>query len=421
MKKRKLINAAFSVVLLVSVLVGCTTGKPTDNSESSDANAVGNSDVIISELTTAVSQVENETTELTQLRSQIKKNNAIVGVANLGFLTDTKNISTNTAVGDCITNVILDKYPFLSKCKISLKNGNIMFAFVPASRSATVTVYKSEIDSNGNTKDDRNKVLFKSESGDPIVLLCNDHEAFSNVLISVRDGNRTVEFHPLISLENGHDLILADGCYDFSVYDIRSYIDEASDYLKANVKEIRDGIKQGMELSYSTEVFMYNHYTLKFQLGTYSESGSFSPKREFLIDEYYTLVFNTPDGEGATGWEVVCGGLDPDGIKASDSAAGIRNSVDKASSYLKTNVKAVRDGVKKGMKLKYDTEEFKYNHYALYFQLGTYTEDGYFSPENAYLIDEYYTMVFNVPDDESSTGWEVVCGGLDSNNGKAAG
>lgn len=429
MKKRKLLNAVFSVVLLISILAGCTTGKPTDNSESSDANAVDNSGVITlesadensSESTTAVPQLKNEAPELTQLRSQIKKNNATVGVANLGFLASTNNISANTVVGDCIMNVLLDKYPFLSKCKISLNKGNIMFAIVPASRSATVTVYKSGIDNNGNTKDDRNKVLFKSESGDPIVLLCNDNESFSNVLISVRDGNKTVEFHPIISLENGHDLVLADGCYDFSVYDIRSYIDEAGDYLKANVKEIRDGIKNGMKLSYSTEVFMYNHYTLKFQLGSYSTDGYFIPKREFLIDEYYTLVFNTPNGNGSTGWEVVCGGLDPDGIKAGGSADSIRSSVDEASKYLKTNVENIRDGVKKGMKLKYDTEELMYNHYALYFQLGTNTEDGYFSPENAYLIDDYYTLTFNIPDDETSTGWEVVCGGLDSNNVKAGG
>lgn len=421
MKKRKLLNAVFSVVLLIFLLAGCTTGKPTDNSESSGANAVDNSGVSSSESTTASAQVKDEASELTQLRSQIKKNNATVGVANLGFLANTNNISANTVVSDCITNVLLDKYPFLSKCKISLNKGNIMFAIVPASRSATVTVYKSGIDNNGNTKDDRNNVLFKSESGDPIVLLCNDNESFSNVLISVRDDNKTVEFHPIISLENGHDLVLTDGCYDFSVYDIRSYIDEAGNYLTTNVKEISDGIKSGMKLSYSTEVFMYNHYTLKFQLGNYNEEGYFIPKREYLIDEYYTLVFNTPDGNGSTGWEVVCGGLDPNGIKAGGSANSILNSVDEASNYLKTNVKDIRDGTKKGMKLKYDTEEFMYNHYALYFQLGTNTEDGYFSPENAYLIDDYYTLTFNISNDKTSTGWQVVCGGLDSNNVKAVG
>lgn len=308
MKKKKLFSVMISVILIVSLLTGCSANK---NGKINGDN--GASNALSSEKNSEITSMISEPAELTYLRSQIRENNASVGVAYIDFFINTENISTNTVAGDCSPSILFDKYPFLSKCKISLINGNVMFAIVPADKSSAVTVYKSGIDSNGNTKDERDNILFEGEAGAPVVLVCNDNESYSNVLISVKDGDKTVEFRPMQSLENGHDLVLTDGCYDFSVFDMRGYIDEANNYLCTNVKEISDGIKNGMHLNYVMDVFMYNHFALKFQLGTYNDEGIFDAKREFLIDEYYTMVFDQPDDEESgliTGWEVVCGGLD---------------------------------------------------------------------------------------------------------------
>lgn len=313
MKKRKIFGAVLSVLLLFSLLTGCSAGKQ-ENPEGSNAD---NSNTVSSEADSQATQSSNEPAELTYLRAQIRENNASVGVACIEEFLTNKNITTDSLAGDCAPSLLFEKYPFLSNCKVALNNGNVMLAIVPANQASAVTVYKSGIDNDGNTKDEKDKVLFTGEAGAPVVLLCNDHEAYSNVLISVKDGDKTVEFRPTISLENGRDLVLSEGCYDFSVFDMRRYADAAHDYLCTNVKEISDGIRNGMQLNYVMDVYMYDHYTLKFQLGTYNDNGIFTAKREFLIDEYYTMVFDEPDDDETgltTGWEVVCGGLDLDKV-----------------------------------------------------------------------------------------------------------
>lgn len=306
MKRRKIFTVLLSVLLLVSLLAGCSAGKQ----DISESTAADNSDVTSSEAESKsesqAAESNDESTELKYLRLQIKENNALVGVAYLDFLTDTRNVSENSLAVDRISSAMFDKYPFLERCPISFNEGNVAFAVVPASRNATVTIYRSSIDEEGMYKDETDKPLLKSEDGSPLVFLCDDNENYSNILVSVKDGDKTVEFRPMISLENGRDIVLTDGCYDFTYWDMRGYSDESFYYLSACVDEISEGLVSGMSLSYDSEEFMYNHYALKYKLGTYNDDGSFDCKKEYLIDEYYTMVREP----GELNWAVVCGGLD---------------------------------------------------------------------------------------------------------------
>lgn len=309
MKKRHIFNTLLCTFSVLFLFVGCSLksdNEPTDVvtttiSETSQVQSTTES------TTNEKSETDDdETSELKYLRFQIKENDALVGVAYLDFLPDTSNVSKYSLAVDRISSAMFDKYPFLERCAIAFNEGNVAFAVVPASKNATVTIYRSSIDDEGMYKDEIDKPLFKSEDGEAIVFLCNDNENYSNVLISVKDGNEVVEFRPMISLENGRDVVLSEGCYDFTYYDMRGYLNEADIYLSKYVDEIRKAIGNGMSLCFDSEEFMYNHYALKYKLGTYDDDGSFVCKKEYLIDEYYTSSRKF----GQSSWKIICGGLD---------------------------------------------------------------------------------------------------------------
>ncbi len=325
MKKRNIFTTILCTLLVLSLLTGCslTGGKEPDDVITTNPDSDQTQNTTESKKADPDTDDYDEPLELTYLRLQMKENNDLVGVAYLDFLPDTQNVSEYSLAVDCSASATFDKYPFLERCPISLIDGYEMFAIVPASRNATITIYRSSIDEEGMTKDERDKPLFKSEDGSPIVVICNENENYSNILVCVEDGDEVVEFHPTMSLKNGRDIVLTEGCYDFTYHDMRAYSDEAFYYLTTYVDEIREGIANGMTLCYDSEVFMYNHFTLKYRLGTYDDDANFICKREYLIDEYYTLVFNMPDDEnGATGWEVVCGGLDLETLGGTIDAVG---------------------------------------------------------------------------------------------------
>lgn len=306
MRIKNILMAAACIILCFALLTGCTAQKQDENTEPSNEFSSE-----IKEENKKNDTDESEPSELTYLRAKIKENDSTVGVAYVGFVPNTEIIHDYNYASDYSTSNIFNVYPFFYEYPVSLNVGVEMFAVVPASTQSYVKVYKVNLDDNGDFIVDRDTVLYEDETGKPFVLLCNDHEAYSNVLITVCDGDETVEFSPRISIENDDGLVLGEGCYDFTVKDIRDYHSEAREYLTENIDEIKDGIENGMSLRWDDEVYMCNHYTLKFVLGKYDEDGTFDIAREYLIDEYYTLAFYEPEEDEKTiGWRVVGKGFE---------------------------------------------------------------------------------------------------------------
>lgn len=304
MRNRTILTAA-CIILCFALLTGCTAQKQDENTEPSNEFSSE-----IKEENKKNDTDESEPSELTYLRAKIKENDSAVGVAYVGFVPNNEIIHDYNYASDFSTSNIFNVYPFFYEYPVSLNVGVEMFAVVPASIQSNIKVYKVDVDDDGELHVDRDTVLYEDKTGKPFILLCNDHEAYSNVLITVQDGDETIEFSPSISLENGRDIVLGEGCYDFTVNDIRAYSDEAREYLTENIDEIKDGIKNGMRIRCDGEVFMYNHHTLKFVLGRYDEAGTFDIAREYLIDEYYTMAFYEPEEDEKTdGWRIVGKGL----------------------------------------------------------------------------------------------------------------
>lgn len=165
--------------------------------------------------------------ELSALQSEIIGSNSAVGIAFVDYVED--GLSEGDVAGYLINSELAKKYPFLKGIKTVAYNGLELFVLVPASDNGVITVYPNTINDKGELEANRDVVIFKGKKGEAVALRCNINESYPNVLVSVTQGDAFLEFYPTISLRDGWSVALQDGCYDFSLDDIRKYTSEAYD------------------------------------------------------------------------------------------------------------------------------------------------------------------------------------------------
>lgn len=162
------------------------------------------------------SGTQAENTALDLLQSRIADNKCVLGVGFLGYI---DSESDEKAVRQFVNDSALASgYPFLKDLNEVVLDGSELYAFVPSGKDAVITVYYAEMSEDGSYIDHKDAPLFIGDAGEAIVLRCNLSEIHSNVLISVKDGANTLEFHPMLSMMDGH-VAAEPGCYDFSVYE----------------------------------------------------------------------------------------------------------------------------------------------------------------------------------------------------------
>ena len=149
------------------------------------------------------------------------------------------------------------------------------------------------------------------QENEVIILRCNMSEIHSNVMVSVQKQNMSVQYHPMVSLRDGH-LAAEAYCYDFSIYDndweeydpeyydLESYnseyyepeyYDSSLDIniareLLAETDEVRYYLSLGMSLWYTgTEEYIGGRYCPVFVLGTDQED-------HFTKENYYAVGDN---------------------------------------------------------------------------------------------------------------------------------
>lgn len=315
--RKNILAATVCILFCVALLAGCAYQRPDENADTSTAPSTEAQKEENIETIENIEIVEIENTqvsdpsELTYLHAKIRENGASVGVAYVGFVSNNQDVQAYNYASDFSTNPIFRDYPFFYEYPVSVNVGHDMFSVVPTGEQSQIKVYKVNIDEDGTLSVDRSTVLYEDKTGKPFFILCNDHEAYSNVLISVTSGNETVEFSPRISVESDEGLVLTEGCYDFTVKDIRDYIGEVGKYLAENIEQIRDGIENGFIIVYDSDEYLYGHYVLKYKLVKYHDDGNYEIARVYLIDEYYTMAYYEPEaGEETNGWRMVGKGFD---------------------------------------------------------------------------------------------------------------
>lgn len=282
-RKSNLLTAATIMLLCMILAVGCSK-KPEDS------NTIHSEPPLVS---------ETESSPLSSLQENIRKKDCILGIAFIGYVdseSTVENIRSYLKNSSCAS-----AYPFLSDCEITIHEGAELYAFVPGNQSSTVTVYKADASESGEYIDYKDVPLYQGKPGENIVLRCNLSEIHANVLISVTDGTETLEFHPMLSMMDGH-VVAEPGCYDFTDYEMteEERAQDASDLLTAT-DEVKDALERGMKLLYTGDTqTIEGRPCLLFALVTDRED-QFVREQLYAVSDNLIYVFDTETDQ----WQVL--------------------------------------------------------------------------------------------------------------------
>ena len=122
-----------------------------------------------------------------------------------------------------------------------------------------ISIYPTQVTEEGEYLEDLNNPWYMGQENEVIILRCNMSEIFSNVMVSVQKQNMSVQYHPMVSLKDGH-LAAEAYCYDFSIY--YDWDEYQSDYdYSLDINIARDLIAQTDEVSYYLGLGMSLWYT----------------------------------------------------------------------------------------------------------------------------------------------------------------
>lgn len=190
------------------------------------------------------------------LQDIIRENECQAGMAFLGYTyegAEAAEILEYTRQGE-----VAAAYPFLQNGTVVDAGGYEIYAIVPGD-DCRVSVYPAQPTEEGEYLDDLNAPYYTGKENEIIILRCNVSEIHSNVMVSVQKQNMSVQYHPMVSLKDGH-LAAEAYCYDFSIYyDWDEYQSEYDYSLDINIA--RDLIAQTDEVSYYLGLGMSLWYT----------------------------------------------------------------------------------------------------------------------------------------------------------------
>lgn len=225
---------------------------------------------------------ELEDSSLTVLQNEICQSGGVAGVAFIGYMSGD---SSEMDLRDKIAHSdIGKKYPFLTTAMLLMTEGDELYAIVPPVKSGEVKVYPSTMSESGEYMDDKSTLLFDGLPGEPVIVLCNLSDIYSNVLITVSDGSGVIEVRPGLSGEDGR-LVKEPGVYDFSIYEkpLDENSVEAATQMLLQTDEIQIAMQQGMSVMYTGDTELIDGQTcLLFALGTDHD--------EHFVREYYYAV-----------------------------------------------------------------------------------------------------------------------------------
>lgn len=245
-------------------------------------------------------QIPGAEENLAILRDIIRENECQVGMAFLGYTYETAEAS------DILEYTKMEEvaaaYPFLQEGTVVDAGGYEIYAIVPGC-DCKISVYPTQITEDGEYLDDLNAPYYIGQEDEIIILRCNMSEIHSNVMVSVQKQNMSVQYHPMVSLKDGH-LATEAYCYDFSIYhDWEEYHPEDDSSLDINIArevlsqtdEVRYYLGLGMSLWYTgTEEYLEGRNCPVFVLGTDHED-------HFTKENYYAVGDNVVYYYDATG------------------------------------------------------------------------------------------------------------------------
>ena len=185
------------------------------------------------------------------LQDIIRENECQAGMAFLGYTyegAEAAEILEYTRQGE-----VSAAYHFLQDGTVVDAGGYEIYAIVPGD-DCRVSVYPAQPTEEGEYLDDLNAPYYTGQENEIIILRCNVSEIHSNVMVSVQKQNMNVQYHPMVSLKDGH-LANEAYCYDFSMYAQEEYDTEL------DIRIAREQLSQTDEVSYYLGLGMSLWYT----------------------------------------------------------------------------------------------------------------------------------------------------------------
>ena len=225
------------------------------------------------------------------LQDIIRENECQAGMAFLGYTyegAEAAEILEYTRQGE-----VAAAYPFLQDGTVVDAGGYEIYAIVPGD-DCRVSVYPAQPTEEGEYLDDLNAPYHTGQENEIIILRCNVSEIHSNVMVSVQKQNMSVQYHPMVSLKDGH-LAAETHCYDFSIYYNWDEYDPGYDS-ELDIRIAREQLSETDEVSYylglgmslwytGTEEYIEGRNCPVFVLGTDHED-------HFTKEHYYAVGDN---------------------------------------------------------------------------------------------------------------------------------
>ena len=225
------------------------------------------------------------------LQDIIRENECQAGMAFLGYTyegAEAAEILEYTRQGE-----VAAAYPFLQDGTVVDAGGYEIYAIVPGD-DCRVSVYPAQPTEEGEYLDDLNSPYYRGQENEIIILRCNVSEIHSNVMVSVQKQNMSVQYHPMVSLKDGH-LAAETHCYDFSIYYNWDEYDPGYDS-ELDIRIAREQLSETDEVSYylglgmslwytGTEEYIEGRNCPVFVLGTDHED-------HFTKEHYYAVGDN---------------------------------------------------------------------------------------------------------------------------------
>ena len=225
------------------------------------------------------------------LQDIIRENECQAGMAFLGYTyegAEAAEILEYTRQGE-----VSAAYPFLQDGTVVDAGEYEIYAIVPGD-DCRVSVYPAHPTEEGEYLDDLNAPYYMGQENEIIILRCNVSEIHSNVMVSVQKQNMSVQYHPMVSLKDGH-LAAETHCYDFSIYYNWDEYDPGYDS-ELDIRIAREQLSETDEVSYylglgmslwytGTEEYIEGRNCPVFVLGTDHED-------HFTKEHYYAVGDN---------------------------------------------------------------------------------------------------------------------------------
>ncbi len=202
------------VVLLAALMLASCNGKEENKSDGAiaddglaDINRTENQKSDVGE-----EEPKPEDSSLEELRETLLQNEAVLGVAYLGY--------TDGTFDDITVYLeqlgLHEKYPFVKAFEsgdfVSLES-NELYLVVPASEDACIGVYGAKLNENSYMLE-KDGLITEMKDGKPFILACNISEIVPNVVLETDQ----LLYSPSLSGMDG-SVVTAEGIYDFSLYE----------------------------------------------------------------------------------------------------------------------------------------------------------------------------------------------------------